>query len=176
MATAKKKKHSTPVRRTLDPATPADVAMAEGLIPSTNQPIGAPLGNTAVTALSNPKLQTKILGVAPQLAVFDGCDDLQAIFDAANEAQQLLGVYERLINSAGRVRQRYVQLGGRVTVGQTALVNAKDSAAPTSAVAKTLSGLAGLRAAEVSKAKGKGTITKNAKKAAAQDTGTAKKG
>jgi hypothetical protein len=172
---ATKKKHSKPIQRSLDPATPADATLAAGFITSTGKPLGAPLSSTATVTLANPALQAKVLAVGPQLSVFAGCDDLQGLFDTANEAEGLLGAYDRLINSAGRVRQRYVQLNQRLIQGQSALLMAKKNATPSGPVAKALAGLAGLRKGETAKVKAKTHTTKKAKKAAAQANGTAAK-
>jgi hypothetical protein len=162
-----------PTARTNDPATDADAALAATLISATGKPIGKPLSSTAVAALSNEALQRKILSIAPLLVPFAGCEDVQGILDNANEAEDLAGVYDRLINSAGRVRQRCVQLGKRVLLGQTDLLRAKKASSPTGPIAKALAGLAGLRKSEVTKTKG--AKTKNRKRRAAAKAGAVSK-
>ena len=149
--------------RTEDFATAEDTATASRLIASTGKPIGVPLSLRLVTIFSNPAQQKKLLAIEQELAVFDGCDVTGAI-DLANEGKALLGVYDRLINSAGAVRQRYVQLNQRLGPIHTSLGKAAVAAAAKGPVAMGLVGITGLKKSAATVSKSKRTKNKNKKK------------
>jgi hypothetical protein len=153
------------------PANAEDVATAADLIPATGIPPGKEITSRFIDPFATPKMQQKLQSIQGDVSSFSGCDVPDAL-KLANEGAMLLGTYQRLQNSTGRVRQRLVQINKRLNVYRGSFVQAQRAAAPGSAVAKGLAGLAGLRNTELTAQKAKRTKKKNKAKKKAKTAST----
>jgi hypothetical protein len=146
---------------TTSAATASDAAAAAALPASTATPVRS-VSSAFVTLLGGAKLQASLKKIEPKLKAFKdykGQSAAKAIA-LANEGAELVGIADRLENSAARAHARGVQINASLEPFITALAHCAAAADPDSDVAIALAAFAVARTTARGESKRARTVAK----------------